>query len=477
MQALTIVEIEEGSLAVVTGAADDDQPRVLRSARVPLPDLGRETIGNALRALQEDALQGVDAVHVVLGERRMQHFTSQLPRTSPGDAVSYVVREAQRLCGMQSAAEVMVSTRVLRRLPGGRMVLGTTALARSVFEPLQEAFTAAGIAVLGLYSMESLLALAANSSDGRATAVLECNAGRARFVLCDAQSPVQVRRFLIGGAGETNPAALATQFAMELPRTFDWLRETRQPLPSSLLLGTRAGVEDDALSMLQTDELTRVERAVVPFRLAADSLPMPSLGVGMLLARLAASEPVLSLTEAPRLQMPWTGQRLVSLAAALAVGALCSWSALVDGSRLMQTQVVRTELDDELAELSASLAVEGAEPAAAGQLVDDVEAQADRLRTALSTRRPVSRLLAEISNGAGKELHLEELKFTSTERILVVGIVQGRSRQDALASIAAFSERLGKLPYVVLGGEDEINEVARQRNCYRFKLGMTWRNS
>jgi hypothetical protein len=96
----------EGSLAVVTGAADDDQPRVLRSARVPLPDLGRETLGNALRALQEDALQGVDAVHVVLGERRMQHFTRQLPRTSPGDAVSYVVREAQRLCGMQSAAEV-----------------------------------------------------------------------------------------------------------------------------------------------------------------------------------------------------------------------------------------------------------------------------------------------------------------------------------------------------------------------------------
>lgn len=477
MQALTIVEIEEGTIAVVVGAADGDQVRVLRSERIPLPDLGRETLTNALRALQENCLQGVNAVHVVLGERRLQHFASQLPPTGANDAVAFVVREAQRLCGVQSPGAVMVATRLLRRLPGGRLLLGTTALARSVFEPMQEAFAAVAIEVRGLYSMESMLALAAAATDGRPVAVLECNAGRARFVLCDAQSPVQVRRFLIGGGGETNQVALATHFAMELPRTFDWLRETKQPLPATLLLGTRASLDDESLMLLRNEDLQQVQRAVVPFLLAADSMPVPSLGVGMLLARLVAQQQVLSLLDPPRLRLPWSGKRIVSMAAALVTGTICSLSAVVDGTEVMRTLVTREELGRQAADLSAALASEVAAAVASGQTSGTVDAEQERLQMALSTRRPVSRLLAELSNSAGPELHLEELKFAGTERIVVIGIVQGRSRQDVLASIAAFSARLGKIPYLLVGGEDEINEVARQHHCYRFKLGMAWRNS
>ena len=477
MQTSTIVEIEEGALNVVMGARDGDVVRVLRSARVPLPDLGRETLTNALHAMQDDSLQGATTVHVVLGERRMQHFVSTLPKMSPADAVAFVVREAQRLCGMQAPADVMVATRVLRRLPGGRLVIGTTALARSVFEPIREAFTAVGIEVGALYSMESLLALAAQPVDGRAVAVLECNAGRARFVLCDARSPVQVRRFLIGGAGETNSAALATQLAMELPRTFDWLRETQQPLPAALLLGMRAAIDDDSLTMLQNDELAQVVRVPAPFALAQESMPTPSLGVGMLLKALCDDDVVLSLLDAPRLVMPWSSGRLLSLAAALVVGGIGTWSAVVDGNEFLQLQTAREQVAGEAAELAAAAAAAGVIPVEAGAGDDDVGGDAARLELALSMRRPISRLLAEISNGAGPQLHLEELKFASTDRVLVVGVVQGRSRQDALAAIATFTERLGKLPYVTVGGEEEINEVARQRNCFRFKIGMAWRNS
>jgi hypothetical protein len=479
MQASTIVEIEEGALAVVVGAADGDRLHILRSVRVPLPDTGRDTLVNALRALQENCLQGVESAHVVFGERRLQHFTSKLPRTSPGDAVAFVVREAQRLCGVQTAAEVMVATRLLRQLPGGGLVLATTALARNVFEPIREAFAAVGIELRGLHSMESMLALAATSTDGRPVAVIECSAGRARFVLCDAQSPVQVRRFLIGGTTENNQGAMATHFAMELPRTFDWLRETKQPLPATLLLGTRASIDDASLPLLLNDDLQQVQRAVVPFQLASESLPVPSLGVGMLLSHLVARRPVLSLLDPPRLQLPWNAKHMVALAAALTAGSMFSWSAVVDGRELLRTQAARAAVEREAADLSAELATELGAPVAGDPAGSDgaPDAQAERLRTALSTRRPLSRLLAELSNSAGKELHLEELKFTGADRIEVIGIVQGRSRQDVLAAIAAFSERLGRLPYLVPGGDDEIDEVARQRNCYRFKLGMTWRNS
>ena len=62
------------------------------------------------------------------------------------------------------------------------------------------------------------------------------------------------------------------------------------------------------------------------------------------------------------------------------------------------------------------------------------------------------------------------------DRLLVAGVVQGASRQQALAAIAAFSKRLDELPYLRIGGDEEIAEVPRLPNSFRFRLGMTWRN-
>jgi hypothetical protein len=100
----------------------------------------------------------------------------------------------------------------------------------------------------------------------------------------------------------------------------------------------------------------------------------------------------------------------------------------------------------------------------------------ERLQAALVMRRPISRLLADVSNGAGSDLHIEDCRFASTERIVVSGVVQGESRQQALAAIATFARHLQDIPYVKIGGDEEIAEVPRLKNCFRFKLGMTWRN-
>lgn len=471
MQTFAILELEEGGLNVVVGGRDGTTLRVLHSVRVPMADLGREALTNALRSIGSDVLQGVTGVHVVLGERRMQHFLSTVPKLSVPEAVKFVTREALRLTGMQAPADTLVSTRLVRRLPHGKVVLATTAIPRNVWEPMREAFAAANLAVHGLYSVEACLALAAVGADGGPVAVLECNGGRARFVLCDAQSPVQVRRFLIGGGGDGSSGALTMQLAMELPRTFEWLRETNQAMPATLVFGTRVTVEDESFEMLRGEDLKAIVRAKAPSQLAAEQAP-PGLGTAMLLERLCAGQDLPSLLLPPTFILPMAGSRVVALAATFAVGIAGSWCAVMDGSAWLAVHGETQEVAVEAQQLNSQLTIQvEPTPVAVGPTVEE-----ERLRGALSMRRPLSKLLSDVSNCADTQLHIEDLKFASTDRIVVVGIVQGASRQEALTAIARFSRQLVNIPYVLTGGDEEITEVPRLKNCFKFRLGMKWRN-
>lgn len=469
MQMHAIVELEEGSLTVTVGTGDG---RLLRTIRQPLADLGRETVTAALRNLGGDVFEGAPGVHVVLGERRMQHVVSTLPKMPANDVIGFVVREALRVTNMPSVEDLLVAPRLLRRLPGQRLVVGTTAISKAVWNPLQEAFTRAGIEVLSLHSMETCLALTAVSHGNQRCAVLEVNAGRARFVACDGGSPVQVRRFMIGGAGEGNSAALVAQLAMELPRTLEWLRETGHAQPDLLLLGTRLGIDEESMEMLRGD-LAKVAHASHGFAVEPEQLE-PGLAVGMLLKALVAGNPPPSLLAKPELVLPWPASRFVALATAAAAGLMCSWSAVIDGSAFLSLQDRLTEAAQESQRLAGEL---GQLQQAALESAPKESVDQERLNAALALRRPVSRLLGELSNCSGPALHLEEMKFASTERIVVTGVVEGQSRKAALAALADFSKKARALPFVLVDGQEEVNEVAGQQNRFRFRLSLAWRNS
>jgi Tfp pilus assembly protein PilN len=474
MTTYAIVELEEGALHVVVGARDGATMRVLRSVRLPIADLSRETLTTTLRGIGSDVLQGAAGVHVVLGDRRAQHFASAVPALAAADVLAFVQREAVRLTGVQGAADVLLTTRLLRRLPGGKWQLGTTALARAAWEPVRAAFAASGLTVLGLHTMEACLALATGTNvESGPVAVVECNAGRARFVSCDAGSPVQVRRFLIG-AGEGNPAALAMQLAMELPRTIDWLRETGHALPRAIVLGSRVTLDADAQAMLQAAELPPLRSASCAVQLAADT-PAPSLGSLALLQALGTGRSLPSLLTPPRLVLPLAPKHLVALAAVAVAGFAATWSAFVDGTALLERRDALAEareegraLADELAaRQEPELELESEPPGADG----------DRLAAALRSRRPTSRLLGEVSNLVPAGMNLDELKWASADRIVVTGSVGGASRQAALAALAVFGDRLRALPYLRADGQDEVTEVAGQQHRFRFRLGMAWRHS
>lgn len=467
MGKLAILELEEGTLNLVVGERVGASVTLLRSLRLKAPDLGRDALTAVLRSIPAGVLHDVHGVHVVLGERRFQHFVSTVPRLRSAEILGFVQREALRLTGQTTAADVLVATRLSRVLGGDRFRLASVALARSVWEPIGQALAAASLPVLSVHSMETCLALGAPST-AEPVAVLECNAGRARFVLIDDGCPLQVRRFLVSGAGDANEGALVAQLAMELPRTLDWLRETGLPLPRTLVLGSRVPIEGEALGMLCSEELPNLVRAGLPFAVA-DGDVVPGLGVAMLLRRLAAGGAPPSLLAPAELQLP----RSLTLWAAMAGSVLAGVGLAAAGVTQFAARAdlrVQVEAQRELGDgLAAALALD----AAAAPTPDAAQS---RLERALRMRRPVSRLLAQVSNAAEPGLQLDRLDFASTDRIVVTGLVQGRTRQLALANLGSFGKRLRDLPYLQSDGPDEVGEVEGQPSSYRFKMSFVWRS-
>lgn len=468
MKTQAILEIEEGWLTLTVADIGAKPMRIHSCAQQKMPEISRETVANVMQAFGPEVLADGVGVHVIVGDRRALHLTTTVPLMPADDAVRFLAREVSRAGGLRTATEALMTARLLRTLPGGKLQLAASALPRSVWSPVAAALEDVGAKVRGLYTMESCLALAAGPGEER-VAVLECSAGRARFVACDGDAPALVRRFLVGG-GEGSSSAVVAQLAMELPRTFDWLRENGLPEPAAIVHGNRMHIDDDGYTMLRGN-LERFEAAPLDAEFD-EEVPVPGLATLSLLRRLAQGASPDSLLEEPALLVPWARRKVAAYAALAVLGLGMSWLGIEQGSDYLRIRHDQRDVD--LRERDVSTHIAEATPAApAGEVLS----AANQLENALRTRRPVSRLVAEVSNAANDAVHLDGLQFATNERIVITGVVKASSRNAALAALAAFTSRLRGLPYVLADGQDEVADVPGTAHCLRFKIGMAWRNS
>lgn len=469
MKTIAIVEIEEGGLVATVAALADGELRVERVVQLPLAELGRDSLLATLRAPAAECLRGIAGIHVVIGERRMAHHVCRMPRMKAEDLNGVAAREALRLTGMPTRAEVLWAPWLVPPVAGPRLSVAVTALARSVWEPLYAAFQSAELPVLGLYSAESCMAAAVRPEHGEMVAVLESNVGRARFVLCESGAPVQVRRFMLGA--EPGSEAMMAQLAMELPRTLEWLRESGHRLPRTLLLGSRLGIAAGAAGMLEGDGLVVIDGRDSPLTDPAGS-PV-SLGAAALLERLRSGKGLPSMLDAPQLELPWSRSRWTGLAAAALVGVCGAASAVVDFRELQAVRETRPQLALELRQAQTRL-VQAQRAAQAHQIRDPEQ---ERLLAILAQRRPISRLVADVCEATHDEVRLEELRFANADALVLIGTVEGRSRQEALAALARFGRSLRALPFLDTNRQEEVGEGAAGTNRFRFKITLQWRKA
>jgi hypothetical protein len=223
--------------------------------------------------------------------------------------------------------------------------------------------------------------------------------------------------------------------------------------------------------MLRGD-LESIEHAAFDQDLPEES-DSPGLATLMLMRRLFARDAMQSLLDVPTIRVPWSRSRVAAIAAAACVGGIFTVSGFADTRAFLAARNTAALVGSECAHVELRLAkaeaIAGA--AVASRAVDS------RLEFALSMRRPVSRLIAEISNGATDAVHIEVLQFSSTEKASLSGVVKGGDRQHALAELTRFVNCLRALPYFEPGGDDEVAEVPGQPDCLRFRLDMAWSKS
>jgi len=374
-----------------------------------------------------------------------------------------------RVSGLRGTEELLVAPRFIRTLSGGRLTIAVTALPHLVWHPFEVELESRGVPVLGLHTMESCLALAAPATREE-TGVLEYNAGRARFVLSADGAPLHVRRFILG-ASEGGLGATVAQLALELPRTLDWLRESGLQEPKSLVVGSRLGVAEgsDEMAMLQGG-LEKIGKPAIDYSVG-DGVAEPGLATLMLLSQIDGAGALPSLLAKPSVRVPWGKMRYASVAATAVFGFGLSWSAVMDSNARAAVELERAGIDAQVAEVE--MALTEAEDVAVPS--GETAVARERLDLALSMRRPISRLLAEISNCATPQIHIATLEFSSADHVSIAGMVKTESRAQALKALAGFVNRVRAIPYLKPGGQDEVTEIPGLANCLRFQLALSWR--
>jgi Tfp pilus assembly protein PilN len=467
----TIMELEDGALTL-TVAEVGRTGAVLRSCmRMPIGELQGGTLAQTLRSLHAEMPEESARLHLLLGERRCHHFTLVVPQLPPKDLQALVVREALRVAGLPAGTPVLARGRCLKRLPGQKVLLGVTAMARSAYELLQKAFEAAGIEVASLTSIENGLAMAIAGDLPPRTAVLEYSAGRARFVLCENGAPVMVRRFLVAGLDQSeafDPAVLGAQLAMEVPRTLDFLREQGHGRPDALLVSHRTGLGDGDLELLSGD-VAQCRLAKPDWQVVAGQ-DTPGLATFGLLRSLAEGAELPSLLGGVTVMLPRARWPQVLAAGLLGLGLVGAGAA---------TMVCRdiAGIDAQVAQLQAEndrLATEissFANAAPAGETGPQ-----RRLQQALGTRRPYSLLLAQLCNAAPATCNLLLVDFTRAEEVIVEGVVTGATRRQAVATLGSFVAAVRQLAMVVDDGNNEAGE-GDAPNRLHFRFHLHWRRT
>lgn len=466
----SIIELEDGTLTLTIAEVARHQLTVTSCRRVALGNLHGDGPGAALRALQAEFQGAMARVHVLLGERRCQHFTLQLPRLASAQLRTLVVRESLRLAGLPEGTAMLARARVVKRSPHGRFVLGVTAVASDVWEPLARVFQGLGIEVLSLATVEDGLGQAIDFSLPPRTAVVEFSSGRARFVCCEHGAPTQVRRFLVSGfeSGDAiDPAVLGAQLAMEVPRTLDYLKEQGQARPEALLLSRRTGLCEDDLEVF-TEQGIRCVLARADWQLA-DGADQPGLASIGRLRALQRGVELTSLSAGVTVHLPMSRTRPLLLAAGLATGLFgiglgTAQLGVVDGMRLELRQ-----LRLESARLDRT--------AAASTVASGATSTAQLAQRVLAMRRPCSLLLAQICNATAPACELQRIDFDGVTGVTVSGRVVETSRTRALAALRAFADGLGRIGCVANRGREEVGELDGDAARLRFSLALRWRQS
>ncbi len=470
MAVSAVIEVEDGTLACTVAAVRRRAIAVSVCLRLPFPECTAANLANSLRAIREQIGQ-LDAVHVVLADRRICHYRAKVPPLEARELSAFVQRESLRQAGLPPGTAMAGHARVVGTGGAGMRRIGVVAAPQALLDPIARGCADADVDLLGVLSLESCIAGILDRSLPERTAVVDYSGGRARFLAFEDGQLAQMRRFVVHGmvSDAGSQALLVGQLAMELPRTLEFLREQGCEPPTCLLVGHHIAAGDDLLTMTE-GAISKVVQ-FEPKASIADGEEVPSLATLGLLQLIQSGGVLPFLRPRFAIQLPWQPWRMVRQAAAavVAIGATA-----VGLQEQFDAQSLRRGRDGLLAD-GARIQQElrsRASPAPNGETLD---AEQQRERLLLRQRRPFSLAIARVSQQVREFLALDSLEFLDAGHLRVKGTVAAPDRLTALRTIGEFGEALATVPFLARSGSDEVKDDDARTGVLRFQFDLTWR--
>ena len=439
--------------------------------RVAIGELKRPAVLAALRSLTVGVGVEVTALHVVFGERGMQHFIATAPPLAVDDLRQFVVRECRRLGSLPADVELMGHCWRLPSKRGKQLRIAAICVPRSAWQPIESAIRELGLQVVSLTSTEYAMAAAIPARLPVDSAALEISAGKARFVLCEGHAVVQSRRFVLPPGVESgqDSSMVRVLLSMEVPRTLEYLAEVGCVRPEGLLVSHRVCDGDDETADL-AHEIPVCERYVPPATIEG-GVNTPGLATFGMLTRLRSSRAALhTLSSGISVRIPRSPLRVAGAVAAVVV-SLAGGGATILGNRAGdEARAARLVAEETLRRLGAELAEKRGSAGSLGVM----SAERKRLLEILSTRRPYSLLISMLSNAAPAAVSFESIEFGPADRVSVSGEVAAGDRLLGLERMGEFLDAIRAIPFVASDGREVIRGVEGDGAKIAFVVNLSW---
>ncbi|MBI5850653.1 MAG: hypothetical protein HZB39_06375 [Planctomycetes bacterium] len=471
MQSHVVLEIEEEQLVATIADLTRRNATIRSCRRVAIDKPGEEDLAKAFRTVLEGENLANAEIHVVLSDRRFQHFHLDLPRVPARQLREIVEREARRRGKLAAEEEVICGHRLTRRLPQGMQRYAVVALPAAAFRPIERALARRDAKATTLTSLPDALARALPRGLPDRVLVLEITGSKAHIAFCEDAAAVQVRRILLppvlaSGEGPLEP--IVSHLALEMPRTLDYLESQKLGRPEAMVVGHVMRLPDEYLRMVAADVGDCVPYTT-PYAVP-EGCPEPGMATyGVLQAEVRRQR----FSLIGEWQTP-ASRRLKRVAGVIVGGtvACAVWGA----TELSLDEAALRAKRDELRSHTATLVERGTQeagptPVPAGEVAAGSSADLESLAVIFAQRKPISLLVAAACNALPEAGRFTRMHIESEGAIELAGSIDIADRIEALRALASVVDRLGSIAFTT----DWSETVAERRDGLTFEVRGGWR--
>lgn len=464
-----LVEIDGDEMAITAAEVCGKTSRVRSSRRDSFVGWGG-ALHDEVRQAMRDVGFASASVHVVMDSKGFAAFELNLPRLKADELTRVVEREARHRLAHGDDAPALVGIGKGRQLPNKLSTYPVVALSSEALTVLNNCIEDPLLRVRKIVRREDALALVLADHLPSCVVCLRRQRGGLQCELVENSTLKSGRRIELDDwtPGEPPSEELLGILKLEIDRTLEYFADLGLTAPEALAIDPSVGLTEWLSSGVVGDHPV-VDLHFDDGQHGSElDEPVPPATLG-LLRHLAGVAEVIAIEVQP--PEPVVANVHVMAGAIGLLLAVSSAGVVTFGRDLKGAERELGELRRRAAELreeQVQLELRGA----TGDESVGVDAE---LHALVLRRRPVSRLVAEVSNLVPRTVFLDDISFDAEDRIRISGTVRSTSRLEAIRVLEGFKASLGGVSFLSLEREEVSYDATEGSQSVTFLIEGRWR--